>query len=49
MDWNLTYTKKDGKDDYMKMVQEKKIVGHSRTFYWGNSEHEWPSVHCTSL
>ena len=26
----LIYTKKNGKDNYMKMVQVKKIVGHSK-------------------
>ena len=42
MDWNLTYTKKNGKDYYMKMVQVKN-AGHSKlTFFWGHSECEWP-------
>ena len=48
MDWNLIYTKKNGKDYYIKMVQVKKIVGHSKlklwTFFWGHGEHEWPLV-----
>ena len=26
MDWNLTYTKKNGKDNYMKMVQVKRLL-----------------------
>ena len=38
MDWNLTYTKKNGKDNYMKMVQIKKIVGHSKLKLWTFSE-----------
>ena len=45
MDWNLTYTK-NGKDNYTKMVQVKKIAGHSKlklqTFFWDQSECEWP-------
>ena len=30
MDLNLTYTKKNGKDNYMKNGAGKKIVGHSK-------------------
>ena len=26
MDWNLRYTKKNGKDNYMKMVQVKRAL-----------------------
>ena len=46
MDWHLKYTKKNGKDNYMKMVPVKKIVGHFKlklwTFFWGHGEREWP-------
>ena len=42
----LTYTKKNGKDYYMKMVQAKKIVGHPKlklwTFFLGHGERKWP-------
>ena len=38
MDWNLTCTKKNGKD-YMKMVQVKLW-----TYFWGHSECEWPLI-----
>ena len=45
MDWNVTYTKKNGKDNYMQIVQ---IAGASKlklwTFFWGQGEHEWPLV-----
>ena len=30
MKGNLTYAKKNGKDNYMKMVQVKRLVGHSK-------------------
>ena len=53
MDRNLIYTKKNGKDNYMKMVEVKKIVGQSKlkfwTFYWGHGEHEWPLIHTEKI
>ena len=46
MDWNLTYTKKNGKDYYMKMVQVKRLLVIPKlklwTFFWGHGEREWP-------
>ena len=44
------YTKKNGKDNYMKMVAGKKIVDSSKlklwSFLWGQGECEWPSHTC---
>ena len=47
MDWNLTYTKKNGNDNYnYENGFDKKIIGLSKlklwTFFWGQGEHEWP-------
>ena len=43
MDWNLTYTKKNGKAEN---GADKKIVTHSKlklwAVFWGHGEHEWP-------
>ena len=36
MDWNSAYTKKNGMDNYMKMVQVKLI--------WGQGECQWSLV-----
>ena len=48
IDWNLTYTKKNGKDNNMIYGVGKKIVGHSKlklwTLFWDQSEHQWPLV-----
>ena len=45
MDWNLTYTKKNRKDEN---GAGKKNVGLSKlklwTFFWGHGECEWPLV-----
>ena len=38
MDWNLTYTKKNRKDNYMKMGTGTKIVFHSKLKLWNLSE-----------
>ena len=50
MDWNLTYTKNNGKDDYIyENCESREIIGHSKlklwTFFWDQSECEWLLVH----
>ena len=44
----LVCTKQNGKDNYMKMVQVKKTVGHFKlkfwTLFWGQDERGWPLV-----
>ena len=49
MRWNLTYTKKNGKDLLYENGAGEKIVSHSKlklwTFFWGYAECEWPLPH----
>ena len=44
MDWNLIYTRKNRKDNYMKMVKVKRLMVKLKlwTFFWGHGECEWP-------
>ena len=49
MDWNLRYTKKNRKDNYIKNGAGEKIVGLSKLKLWpfvlGHGEHEWALVY----
>ena len=48
MDWNLIYTKKSGKDNYIMKKMQVKTVNHSKlklwTFFWDHGECEWPLI-----
>ena len=49
MDWNLTYTKKNGMDNYnYENGTGKKMVAHFKlkvwAFFWRQGEREWPLV-----